>query len=256
MAGIAWTAGTLTVSGLLAAWLVGLLILWGTGWEGGVVLAAFFVSSNLVSRLARPASTSVPRRDNPPLDAKSDRRDAWQVCANGGPAAVAAVFPLGATPFNLWLVTASLAAAAADTWATSVGLRSRTPPRLWWFGPTVRSGTNGGMTALGTLAAVIGAALVAGTGTIVTGLPALLPVGTLIGFVGMVLDSLLGGAAQGRFHCPRCGEPSEWRVHRCGTRTRVTGGWPWLNNDGVNFLTTAFGAGAGWIIWWLRDGLS
>jgi uncharacterized protein (TIGR00297 family) len=253
VAGIAWRAGTLTASGLLAAWLVGLLVLWGTGWEGGAVLAAFFVSSNLVSRLGSPL---IPGSNGAaPLDAKSDRRDGWQVCANGGPAAVAAVLPLGTSTLNLWLVTASLAAAAADTWATSVGLRSRVPPRLWWIGRRVVPGTSGGVTPLGTIAAVFGAALVAGTGALATGMSVLLPVGTLIGFLGMLVDSLLGGAAQGRFYCPRCDQPSEWREHRCGTRTRATGGWAWLNNDGVNFLATALAAGAGWIAWWLRNGL-
>jgi hypothetical protein len=40
---------------------------------------------------------------------------------------------------------------------------------------------------------------------------ALLPVGTLVGFVGMVADSALGSAWQGRFRCPACDVASEWR---------------------------------------------
>ncbi len=230
---MAWLARTLTASGVLAAWLVGTLILWGAGWEGGAVLAAFFVFSNLVSRLH---GTSHPDS----LDPKSDRRDVWQVFANGGPAAVAATIS-GADPgLTHWLVTASLAAAAADTWATAIGLRSRMAPRLWWLGSQVPPGTSGGTTPAGTAAAALGAALVAGTGALATGRLALLPLGTLIGFLGMAFDSALGAAAQGRFHCPRCGQPSEWRVHRCGTATQRVGGWSWLNNDGVNFLATAF----------------
>ena len=249
VAGIAWFARTLTLSGLLAAWLVGVLILWGSGWEGGAALAAFFVSSNLVSRLGAKTDLSS-------LDPKSDRRDAWQVLANGGPAAIAAVLP-GAEPgLRLWLVTASLAAAAADTWATAVGLRSRVPPRMWWLGSPVAPGTSGGVTLLGTVAAAAGAALVAGTGALTSGRLALLPVGTLIGFLGMIADSALGGLAQGRFHCPRCRQPSEWRVHRCGTTTRWVGGWPWLNNDGVNLLATGLATAAAWIAWQLCDGLS
>jgi uncharacterized protein (TIGR00297 family) len=237
------------MSGLPAAWLVGVLILWGSGWAGGAVLAAFFVSSNLVSRLAGSTESTS-------FDPKSDRRDAWQVFANGGPAAIAAVLP-GAEPgLRLWLVTAGLAAAAADTWGTAVGLRSRVPPRLWWLGSPVAPGTSGGVTLLGTAAAAVGAALVAGTGALTSARLALLPLGTLIGFLGMAADSVLGGLAQGRFHCPRCGQPSEWRVHRCGTRTRWVGGWSWLNNDGVNLLATALATAAAWIAWRLCDALS
>ena len=65
----------------------------------------------------------------------------------------------------------------------------------------------------------------------------------------MVLDSALGAAAQGRFRCPRCAEPSEWPRHRCGAVTVHEGGLPWLDNDGVNLASSAaaaLAAGASW----------
>jgi uncharacterized membrane protein len=209
------------------------------------VLAAFFVSSNLISR----AGGGAP----PSLDPKGDRRDLWQVYANGGPAALAAVVAPAGTGLALWLVTASLAAAAADTWATSVGGRSRALPRLLWSGRPVPAGTSGGVTLAGSAGAAAGAAIVAGTGALCSGLPFLFPAATLIGFAGMLADSLLGGSLQGRFHCPRCDQLSEWRVHRCGSATVRRAGLAWLNNDGVNFLATALAAGAGLAVWWLLD---
>jgi uncharacterized protein (TIGR00297 family) len=245
VAWIAWRAGTLTGSGALAAAGVGTLVLHGTGWKGGAILAAFFIASNLVSRLGLPEALSG-------LDPKSDRRDLWQVFANGGPAALAAV---AAPDFNLriWLVTASLAAAAADTWATSVGAHSRVAPRLIWSGRPVAPGTSGGITLAGCLGAAAGAALVSGTGALVSGNPLLLSAGTLIGFLGMLMDSLVGGMLQGRFHCPRCDVASEWRIHRCGSSTTRRAGLGWLNNDGVNFLATGLATGAAFIAWRLLD---
>lgn len=233
----------MTTSGAVAAGTIGAAILHGTGWEGGAVLAAFFISSNLAS---------APRARGPgSLDPKGDRRDLWQVCANGGPAALGAALAPPGSSLGLWLVTASLAAAAADTWATSVGTRSRVPPRLLWFGRVVLPGTSGGMTTVGSAGGAAGALLVAATGSIVARDPRLLPVATLIGFLGMVADSALGAAVQGRFHCPRCNQASEWRVHRCGTSTTRMGGLAWLNNDGVNFLATGLAAGSAWAAWWL-----
>jgi uncharacterized protein (TIGR00297 family) len=223
---------------------VGLLILHGSGWHGGAVLAAFFVSSNLISRLGSRTSVG--------LDAKNDRRDGWQVFANGGAAAIGAVLSPQNSPAGFWAVTAALAAAAADTWATSVGIRSGAPPRLVWFGPSVPPGTSGGMTKVGTAAAAAGAFIVAAVGALAGGSALLLPVGTLIGFLGMVADSTAGAFLQGRFHCPSCDEASEWPVHRCGTSTTRKGGIAWLNNDGVNFVATALAACAGWVAWfWL-----
>jgi uncharacterized protein (TIGR00297 family) len=230
----------------VAAWTVGVAVLHGTGWAGGAVLAAFFVSSNLVSRAAGRGL----RTD---LDPKGDRRDLWQVYANGGPAALAAVAAPVDTGLAIWLVTASLAAAAADTWATSIGARSRVLPRLLWSGQPVPVGTSGGITLAGSVGAAAGAAMVAATGAAATGLPVLFPVATLIGFAGMLADSLIGGVLQGRFHCPRCDQPSEWRVHRCGSATVRRAGLAWLNNDGVNFLATALAACAGLAVWRLLD---
>ena len=242
---LAFGARTLTLSGAAAATIVGTLILHGSGWQGGAVLAAFFISSNLVSRLG----VSLPAG----LDPKGDRRDGWQVIANGGAAAIAAALSSSSSA-AIWPVTAALAAAAADTWATSVGIRSRVPPRLLWFGPPVPAGTGGGVTAVGSAGALAGATIVATIGALAAGSPALLPIGTLIGFLGMAADSAAGAFLQGRFHCPRCDQASEWPVHRCGAPTTRTGGVAWLNNDGVNLVATALAGGAGWAAWELVHG--
>ena len=191
----------------------------------------------------------------PGLDPKGDRRDWWQVYANGGAAALGAGFGVIDSALGLWLVTATLAAAAADTWAGSIGIRSRALPRLPWSGRTVPAGSSGGMTLLGSAAGAAGALIVAGTGAIAGGMPVLLPIGTLIGFFGMVADSALGGLLQGRFRCPACGVASEWRVHRCGAATIREGGMAWLNNDGVNLVATVSAGCAALAVWyWLGPG--
>lgn len=240
---LAYRAATLTRSGALAAWLVGALVLYGTGWEGGGVLAAFFVSSSLVSRGA-PAPLG--------LDPKGDRRDHRQVLANGGVAALGALLGLRDPELGLWLLTSALAAAAADSWATAFGARSAVPPRLILGGSMVPPGTSGGITPLGCVGGAAGATLVAVTGALAADLPALLPVAALVGFGGMLLDSALGAAAQGRFRCAECAERSEWRMHRCGRATTHDGGLVWLDNDGVNLTAGAGAALVAWAAWvWL-----
>lgn len=184
-------------------------------------------------------------------DPKGERRDHWQVYANGGIAALGALagFARSSPGLGLWLVTTALAAAAADTWATSTGRFSPTPPRLLGLGQIVPPGTNGGMTATGSAGALAGALLVAATGAFAAEAPLLLPAATLIGFLGMVADSALGARLQGRFTCPACRQPSEWRTHRCGAPTVHQGGVRWLTNDGVNFLATALAGALGLAAW-------
>jgi uncharacterized protein (TIGR00297 family) len=242
LSGGGWAAKALTGRGAAAAALVGYAILRGAGWPGAAALGAFFILSSAIGRM------SGARRDDGG-DAKGERRDAWQVVANGGCAALGAVLAARHPPLALWVVTGGLASAAADTWATAIGARSRTAPRRLLVGRPVRAGSNGGMTWLGTAGAVAGAGVVSAAGGITGGVPLLVLWGTAIGTAGMALDSVLGATLQGRFHCPACGVDSEWSVHRCGTRTTRTGGLAWLTNDGVNAVTTAVGTLAGWLAW-------
>jgi uncharacterized protein (TIGR00297 family) len=230
---------------------VGSLVLAAAGWAGGAALAAFFISASAVSRLD-PATPSA-------LDVKGHRRDHWQVFANGGAAAFGAAGAAlaGQRDLALWIAVGSLASAAADTWATSIGGRSRKPPVHLLSGRVVPAGTSGGITATGTAGAAAGAAItaIAAAGVAATTgasqVTALAAGGIIMGVGGMLADSALGASVQGRFHCPACDVPSEWPRHRCGAPTARTGGWQWLTNDGVNMLATALAASGAGAAWWL-----
>lgn len=235
-------ARALTNGGMIAATLVGTAVLWRTGWVGFAALGAFFVGSSVVSRLAPDHAV---RR----FDAKGNQRDAAQVLANGGAAAMGAL--LLAPHSAVWVVTASLAAAAADTWATSIGGWSRSEPRFILTGRRVPAGTSGGITPLGSLGAVGGAAMVAVSAGLIARDGRLVALCTVIGCAGMLLDSLLGALVQARFHCPACGEPTERARHRCGAATQLAGGMRWINNDVVNALATALAGLIGLAAWGL-----
>jgi len=203
-------------------------------------LGAFFGGASAIGRLA-PDHTAAH-------GAKGQERDPWQVLANGGPAALGALVPEA----GLWLVTASLAAAAADTWATAAGGWSRRPPRHIVTGAPVAPGVSGGVTWAGSLGGAAGALSVGiAAALFAPEWRSLLPAALGIGVAGMLLDSLLGAALQGRFRCERCGTETERRVHHCGQSARLTGGLAWLTNDGVHALATGTAAWLGWAAWWL-----
>jgi len=236
---LAWRAGALGPSGAAAAAMVGAVVLVTTGWPGGILLLAFFAPSSALSRL-----WPGPR---PQAEGKGDRRDAWQVLANGGPPAL-----LAATAMEsggaLFVLAAGLAAAAADTWATGVGAHSSTPPRHLLSGRTVPAGSSGGVTWLGTAGGAAGASVLAAAALPFMGVRAALAV-LVFGLLGMVLDSALGAGLQGKFRCIACDAASELRIHRCGRPTIHTGGFAWLTNDGVNALATAAAALGAWAAW-------
>jgi uncharacterized protein (TIGR00297 family) len=239
--------GSLTRSGALGAVLTGTTIFGFGGLAWGLTLIYFFVSSTLLSHFKEREKSAIAADKF----SKGSRRDLAQALANAGVASAAALaygLRRDASAALLAAFVGALATANGDTWATEVGTLSKASPRLITSGQPVAPGTSGGVTLLGTGAALAGAASVglvaealgAGKGTPLRGRLTLL--GLIGGMAGTLTDSVIGAKAQAMYWCPRCEKETERRVHRCGQQTEHLRGWRWLDNDGVNFISTAAGA--------------
>jgi uncharacterized protein (TIGR00297 family) len=251
-AALAYRLDMLSRSGAFAAAGLGTVVFGLGGWEWAVVLIVFFVSSSALTRLL-----GASKRDLNSAFSKGGRRDAGQVLANGGAAGLMvlaqAVWPHVDWPWAAFC--GALAAANADTWATELGVLSKTAPRLITTFRPVARGTSGGVTPAGTLASLSGSLLIALCGVVLR--PSLVAdVGwqpirfaaavTLGGLAGSLVDSLLGAALQAIYYCPSCQKETErhpW--HTCGAATQRLRGVAWLDNDGVNEICTLVGALAG-----------
>lgn len=249
----------LTRSGAIAAWVVGAIVFGCGGWPYAAPLLAFFVTSSLWTRAnlrTRYGSGSRLARGGP--------RDAWQVLANGGvPVAIllaAVLLPPGARPSSRdWylLYLCAIAAVTADTWSTEVGGLFGRAPRLITTWKAVPPGTSGGVTIAGTLAALVGAAVIVAVGR------AVWPSGSQYylwpadaaemlaiawsGFLAALADSVLGASAQAQYRCSECGRVVETRMHCGATGARVRG-LPFVGNDLVNFVAALLSVPAGWYL--------
>jgi uncharacterized protein (TIGR00297 family) len=246
---IAYLTGHLTVSGALMAVLVGGLTFGFGGLIPAVLLILFFLSSSLLSRLGAERKQTLAG-----AFAKGGRRDIGQVLANGGIPVILAVL-YGLTRGNLWMVglVGALAASTADTWATEIGVLAGRQPILITSGKRVEPGTSGAVTPEGTLAALSGAGMVGSVAWLLYGMGVLVILACVGGLVGALFDSLLGATVQAIYRCPTCGKETERHpYHTCGSETQLLRGWFWLNNDGVNFVSSVVGgfvAMVGWYVW-------
>ena len=250
---LAYRRRSLSRSGVAGAMATGTTTVGMGGWSWGLTLIFFFVSSSFFSHFrAQEKATTAEDKFS-----KGSQRDLLQVMANGGVAtALALAYGLSSERKLQQILqagyTGALATATADTWATELGVLSSHPPRLITTGKRTTPGTSGGITLSGTASSATGALALGAFFWFIQRQHkknSALPLIALIsGLLGSLFDSFLGATVQVMYFCPTCQKETERRVHSCGNKTQLLRGFPWLNNDGVNFLSTLFGAMAAMLL--------
>lgn len=214
VAALGYVAKTVTVPGAIIGAGIGVAVFVGAGVEGWLLLFASFLCAAAVTRLGfrRKLAAGI-------AEARGGRRGAGNAIANTGLAAWAAAISLGMNDPSLarLAMVAALVTSASDTVASEAGKAwGRTTWLLTGF-RRVEPGTTGAVSLEGTLAGVAAAAalaaLAAGLGLIPA---AWVAVVVAAATVASIAEGLLGATL----------EPS-------GT----------LNNDALNFINTAIGAG-------------
>lgn len=231
-----WKYRLLTITGAVASFFIGGIILLGVGLQGILLLGIFFVTSSLLSRYKQKRKLSLDG-----LHEKGSTRDWVQVLANGG---AAALFAIGnsLSPHPAWLIafSTSLASANSDTWASELGVLSkRNPVSLKTF-RTVPRGTSGAVSILGTFSAALGSMVIALASMPLFELePKWAGIVFIFGMVGMLTDALLGACVQIVYQCKECGTKTEKKMH-CESSTEKSSGFRFMNNDAVNFSASLF----------------
>lgn len=266
---IGWLAvrkKSLSPSGALGAVVIGSIIFAFGNFAAGALLVAFFASSSALSHYKKNSSQ---KKRVAKLFDKTGRRDIGQVLANGAVAALsivaAALLPHPLSSLSLAAFVGALATVNADTWATELGVLSKTPPRLITNLRPVTPGTSGAITFIGTVATIGGAVFIGSAWALFLFLQMALqsvvppsasfllgmllqfvPMALIAGVAGSLSDSLMGATIQAHYfdaHDHALTErPHETDSHGNQTKNQRARGLRWLNNDWVNFLSSLAGA--------------
>jgi len=209
---LAWLAGGVNFSGALAGSAVA-FIMAIRDLRMFLALLMVFVVTLAATRVCYSRKQQL-RAAEPP-----GGRTAAQAMANLGVAALVVAIAGAGWPL---LSLAALAEAAADTGSSEIGMAFPGKTLLLTTLKPVAPGTDGGISLVGTLAALLGAATVALTAAF-AGLLAWRGVAIVIcaGFLGTLVDSLLGALMERRGR---------------------------LNNDMVNLCSTALTVGIAWAL--------
>eukprot|EP00210_Caulerpa_lentillifera_P002086 g2001.t1 len=215
--------GSLSPTGGLASWLVGFGAVLG-GFRCVIIVLSFFISSSILTKFKDHVKATITSDHK-----KGGQRDWIQVFSNGFLATIFCLVyaystgltdsPLGdrglssLSLFAFGGVLGNYACTCGDTWASELGVLSKSPPRLITTMRPVHPGTNGGVTVLGLLASLTGGLFV-GLMCFLTSLLTVIgqpttqviqvvktewPIvilGMTGGLVGSLVDSLLGATLQ------------------------------------------------------------
>ena len=221
-----------TRTGAVAAACVGTLC-FGASLTIAAALVTFFVTSSLLSRWRNSAKKLLGFE-------KTGERDALQVLANGGVAAVLSAIlvlrgQIMGSPLRdaiTVVVLASLASANADTWATEIGSAYGVQPRLILTGRLANRGESGAVSVPGAVASLLGALVIALFAAPFGHVRAMVIV-TLSGCIGSLVDSMLGATLQAHW---RVAGSDAWTEKRVDGMRPERGLW-FMNNDAVNFVS-------------------
>lgn len=227
LACVAWLLGWIRVSGAIAGIPLGTLIFVFLGTRGLSLLLVFLILGSLSTKLGYRS-----KRELGMPQSHRGARGAKEVLANGVLPALLAALASVTSNGNLFLVgfVSALAAAAADTVSSEIGQWVGGEPFLITNFARVRPGTNGAITAKGTLFGILAACLL---GLLALQLRMISPtqfwIVQIAGLVGNLTDSLLGASVEGK---------------------------DGIDNETVNFLNTLAGAGTGMALeWWIHHRL-
>ncbi|MEZ5320020.1 MAG: DUF92 domain-containing protein [Vicinamibacterales bacterium] len=215
-----WRAGTVTPAGAVTGFLIGVAIVAGGGWPAWTLLLVCFAAAVVATRAgyARKARLGI-------AEARGGRRGPGNAIANTGAAAWAALLVPGAANPQALLIalTAALVTGASDTIASEVGKAwGRTTYLVTTF-RRVPPGTSGAVSVEGTIAGIAAAAALAGAATALGLMPAAaIVVVTVAATVASLVEGVLGATLE----------------HR-GI----------LDNDALNVVNTALGAGLALVLW-------
>lgn len=233
-----YKARQLTASGAIVAFFVGFGTTYFLGFGALTTLLLFFLFAGVLSKFAMIRSKVDAQR----IQKKGSRRDGMQVFANGGMALVSAVlYAISPSMVALVMFASSVAEAASDTFAGEIGILSRSQPVSIITGRKMKPGLSGAVSALGSIAGLLGALLIAlyWMGNFLPLEPRSFAYASIVavsGFFGCLLDSVLGATVQAHYYDQERACLTEHPTSK-GEKLPLERGIRWIDNDLVNLIS-------------------
>ena len=231
---IAYRKRQLNLSGVIAAVVMGMAATLMGGFTSLSLYLFFLISAAVIGKLSKRI------RGLERIHKKGGRRDAVQVLANGGAALAAMlIHAFDSSPLYLVVFAACLAEACSDTWASEIGVLSKSEPVSILTFTKVPKGLSGGVSLLGTCSAMLSSVLYGIFAfSCYDGIDlSLVMVVIFSSFAGVMIDSVLGATVQAHFYDDKEDIITEHSRDREGNALKLVRGLRFMDNDMVNLTS-------------------
>lgn len=220
------------------------MFIYGLGnWKWTLPIFGFFILSSALSKISEKFTDkkSVIKAE------KGSQRDMGQVIANGGiPLLIILLnyFFENSAWYLIFLV--AIAVHTSDTWSTEGGTAFARGAYMITTFKKIKCGESGGVSLIGSIFGILGSAtiIIIGNYFVTLNFKTFFSL-VALGFIGNIIDSLIGATIQAKYKCNVCLKETEKKKH-CNVETSLIKGNKFINNDFVNYssalITTIIGA--------------
>ncbi len=201
---------------------------------GGIVSYIILVATFLITVLAGTYKNAQRLAIIEDIHVKKKSRDYIQILANVLVGTIAIIlFEFSSNSMYLVVYASVMASSLADSLASEIGIFSKNAYDVLTLKKIVK-GMSGGVSLLGLVASLVGAFIIALIYSLFTNFDYLLFI-TMFGFIGSLIDSVLGSLIQVKYKCLKCKKITEQKVH-CNQNTKHIKGINFVTNDLINLL--------------------
>lgn len=221
---IAFLKKALTIPALIIAILFSTLITYFGGLASFIILVIVFLGSIITKIFSKSK--------------KSKKRKLIQIISNVGVGTISLIiFKMTTNNIYLLIYASIMAESLADTLASDIGVLSKKEPINILNFKKGERGLSGNISILGLTSALIGSVLIGliyyiGIEKNIISFIIIM----LSGFLGSLVDSILGASIQVKYKCEKCKKVTERKEH-CGKKTNYYKGIKWIDNNLVNLLS-------------------
>ena len=221
---IAHLKKALTMPALILAVLFSTLITYFGGITSFIILVVVFLGS-IITKLFNK-------------NKKRYKRKLIQIISNVGVGTLSLIiYKITANDIYLLIYASVMAESLADTLASDIGILSKREPINILTLKKGERGLSGNISLLGLISALVGSLLIGAIYYIgiEKNINSFLII-VLSGFLGSLVDSILGASIQVKYKCEKCKKITERKEH-CGKKTNYYKGIKWIDNNLVNLLS-------------------